>query len=148
MKTAIAFPPRLAAALEPGGAGLLVTVAPDGWPHVAFTWVAARMPAQLRVAVDSPSTSLSNLQVNARAAVQYIGPHNLLFLLMGTARVSGYHDLPPGLRVAIVEMAVEHFKDQSWPLVAVDALRYTWTDPRMVEAERAVLRLLTGRPGE
>lgn len=142
MTNKTALPPRLAVVLGPGLAGLLLTAGPEGRPHAAFVWAAAPAPATLRIAVDSPSTSLSNLEANPRAAVQIIGPGNLLFLVKGTARVIGAHQIPPALRLAVVEMIVEECKDQSWPLVTVDALRYEWADARMAEAERAVLRLL------
>jgi len=151
-EAAIPLPSRLAAALESGLAGLFLTVGPDGRPHAAFSWVAAMPSARgrtagqvgLRIAIDSPSTSLSNVATNARAAVQIIGSDNLLFLMKGTAKVTDTHAVPPGLSFAVVEMAVEDYKDQSWPLVSVSALRYEWTDARMADTERAVLRLLRG----
>ena len=100
----IVLPPRLAA-LEPGLAALLLTVGSDGSPHAAFTWVAmapfawaGSAPPELRIAVDSPSTRLENLHTHARGGLQIIGPDSLLFLVKGTARVTGVHDIPPHLR--------------------------------------------------
>jgi hypothetical protein len=139
---AAVLPARLAAVLARGTAGLFLTVGPGARPHAAFTWVAAAGPSELRIAVDAPSTSLSNLERNARAAVQIIAPDDVLFVVKGAAVFRGRHEVPPGLSMAVVEMAVEECRDQSWPAVRVSPLRYEWVDPRMREAEAAVLRLL------
>jgi len=141
----MALPERLHSALAEGLAGLLVTVGPDGYPHAAFTWAAAPTREHVRAIADWPSTTLANVQANPRVSVQIIGPDELLFLLKGAARVRGYHEISPQLRIAVVEMRVEHVKDQSWPVVRVAPLRYAWTDPGMAAVERAVLQVLKER---
>jgi len=143
----MALPERLYTVLAEGLAGLLVTVGADGCPHAAFTWAAAPTRERVRAIADWPGTTLANVQANPRVSVQIIGPDDLLFLLKGEARVTGYHEISRQLRIAVVEVRVEQAKDQSWPTVCVAPLRYSWIDPGMAAAERAVLRALKGQQG-
>src|SRR6516164_8337900 len=99
------------------GCGLLLTVGPDGCPHAAFTWIGLGAGGRGRAVADSPSTSLTNVQANSRAALQIIGPDNLLFLLKGTATVAAYHEFSPALRFALLDVHITEVKDQSWPAV-------------------------------
>lgn len=138
------LPPRLFQFLHHGAQGLLVTVGPDGWPHVAFSWIGSPEPARVRVIADEGSTTLANLMANAIAAAQVIGPDNLLYLVKGVASLPhGERKMPDGLRVVLAELAVREVKDQSWSPVEVAPLRYLWREPHMIEVERAVFRILT-----
>lgn len=79
------LPPVLLQILRQGCPALLLTVGPDGFPHTAFTWAVAVDTAHLRFAADHGSVTLTNLERESRAALQIIGPDNLIFLVKGAA---------------------------------------------------------------
>ncbi len=144
------LPDHLYRFLQRGAPGILLTIGADGWPHAAFSWIGAPDPTRVRVIADEGSTTLTNLHARAGAAVQVIGPDDLLCLIKGTARVrtESQGTMPAGLRVVLAELAVQDVKDQRWPAVAVAPLAYQWKIAHMVEVEQAVFSILTAQTVE
>ena len=137
MKTTGELPDRLAGVLRAGCPAVLVTVGADGWGHAAMTWAVAIAPDRVRFGVDHGSTTLANLERGGKAALQVVGPDNVLALIKGQARVRRARIDAAPFAMAMWEMAVNEVKDQSWGPVVVSPLAYTWTGPQ-AEALRRI----------
>jgi|SRR3989304_1164964 len=122
------FPSDLRSFLTHGCPALLLSVDDAGLPHTAFTWVVCDSQTCLRFAVDIGSGTERNLQRNPAAAVQIIGPDNLIFLIKGKARCVKARISAPGLQLARYELAVTNIKDQSWPHAVVSPLAFQWSE--------------------
>ncbi len=83
MKTTKVLPDRLAGLLRMGSPAVLVTVGADGWGHAVMTWAVAIARDRVRFGVDHGSTTLANLEVDGKAALQVIGKDNILALIKG-----------------------------------------------------------------
>jgi Pyridoxamine 5'-phosphate oxidase len=143
------LPDRLAGLLRAGSPVVLLTVGADGWGHAAMTWAVAVAPDRVRFGVDHGSTTLANLERDGKAALQVIGPENILALIKGPARMRGARIAAAPFPIAMWEMAVAEVKDQSWGPVVVSPLTYGWTGPQadaLRQVERAVLAELRDRP--
>jgi hypothetical protein len=150
MTEAQRLPEPLARLLGRGCAAVLITTGADGWGHAAMTWAAACAPDRVRFAVDDGSTTLSNLRREGKAALQVIGPDNVLALLKGRARPVRPRMEAAPFPLAMWDLAVTEVKDQSWAPVRVAPLVYHWTGAQAEEfarIERAVLAELRGAPG-
>lgn len=123
--------------LRQGCPAQLLTVGLDGFPHTAFTWVVALDAAHLRFAADYGSITLTNLERESRAALQIIGPDNLIFLVKGATRLVKPQIEAAPFRVAMMALVVSEVKDQSWPGVRVQPLGYEWP-PDQRESMRAM----------
>ncbi|HKV45735.1 MAG TPA: pyridoxamine 5'-phosphate oxidase family protein [bacterium] len=130
MKTTPGLPDRLAVLLRTGTPAVLVTVGGDGWGHAAMTWAVATAPQHVRFAVDHGSTTLANLESDGKAALQIIGPDNILALIKGRARMRRARIAAAPFAMALWEIAVAEVKDQSWGSVVVAPLAYEWTGPQ------------------
>ena len=136
-KTTSELPEKLLAWLHSGGPALLLTVGEDGFPNVAYTWAAAPGARRVRFGADHGSATLANVQRDGRAALQIVGPGNLVFLVKGAVRRLKERIAAAPFRIALMEMAVTECKDQSWPGVTVAPLAYEWPDDQR-EAMRAI----------
>ena len=131
------LPEKLLAWLRSGGPALLLTICEDGFPNVAYTWAAAPDARRVRFGADHGSATLANLQRDSRAALEFVAPGNLVFLVKGTTRTLRERIAAAPFRIALMEMAVAECKDQSWPGVTVAPLAYGWPEDQK-EAMRAM----------
>ena len=136
-RTTSELPEKLLAWLHPGGPALLLTMGEDGFPNVAYTWAAAPDARRIRFGADHGSATLANLQRDGRAALEFVGPGNLVFLVKGTTRMLQERIAAAPFRIALIEMVVTETKDQSWPGVIVAPLAYEWPEDQR-EAMRAM----------
>jgi hypothetical protein len=130
--TAAALPDRLAGLLRTGAPAIVLSVGADGFAHAAMTWAVAPAPGIVRFIADHGGTTLANLVRNGTAALQIVGPDNLVALIKGPARERRARVEAAPFPMAMWEMAVAEVKDQSWGPVAVSPLTYEW---RGAEAE-------------
>lgn len=135
------MPRTLVSYLRAGGLGIVISVGQDEYPTDAFAWVVGLDDKRLRFSVDHDSKTLANLERDGKAAVQIIGPDNLVFLVKGTCRVvkSKLDSVPMG--ISVWEMDVIGARDQSWPGAAPLPLQVQWsgdTRDSMVKTEQAV----------
>lgn len=135
------LPAGLLSYLRAGALGIVITVGEDEYPTDAFAWAIALDDKTVRFTVDHDSKTLANLERDGRAAVQIIGPDNLVFLVKGAARsVKADLDAVP-MGIALWEMDVVGARDQSWPGAAPLPLSVQWSgDEResMVKTEQDV----------
>ena len=129
------LPDRLLAHLRAGAPALLLTVGEDGFPNAAYTWAAAPDARRVRFGADHGSATLANLQrdgqapnwgYRGRAALEIVGPGNLVFLVKGAARPLKDRIAAAPFRIMLMEIAVAEVKDQAWPSVTVAPLAYEW----------------------
>ncbi len=135
------LPPQLLSYLRAGALGIAITVGDDQYPTDAFAWVVALDDKRIRFTVDHDSKTLANLERDGAAAVQVIGPDNLVFLVKGKTRAvkADLDSVPMG--IALWEMDVIGARDQSWPGAAPLPLSVQWSgDQResMVKTEQEV----------
>lgn len=118
--------------LQPGGAGLLITVGEDGLPTTAFVWAVAVSADTVRFATEGRD-SLANLEREGRASLQIIGSRNQVFLMKGsTSVVKPRLDALP-FHSTMMSLRVSEVKDQTWPEVFVSPLSYEWSSERREE---------------
>ena len=140
------LPDRLTALLRAGAPAIVLSVGADGFSHAAMTWAVAPARARVRFIVDCGSTSEANLRRDGRAALQVVGPGDVLALIKGPARERRARIEGAAFPMAMWEMTVAQVKDQSWGPVAVSPLTYQWRGPeaetlrRMEQAVLAELR--------
>lgn len=114
--------------LNSGALGIVMTVGEDGYPTDAFTWVAAVDRKRIRFGADHGSKTLNNLNRDGRAAVQIIGPENMVFLIKGECRqVKEHIAAAMPLEIAMWEMNVVGARDQSWPGASPLPLAVQWS---------------------
>ncbi len=139
------LPEPLARYLQAGCPAILITRDEGGYPHTAFTWVAAPDDRRLRFGVDHGGTTLGNLERDGRAALQVAGPGNLVFLVKGSALKVKDQIEATEIPMAMFEMEPLEARDQSWPPVTVAPLQYHWPaelEKKMRTVEQAVYREL------
>ena len=135
------LPQGLLSYLRAGALGIVITVGEDEYPTDAFAWVVALDDKTVRFSVDHGSKTLTNLGRDGRAAVQVIGPDNLVFLIKGVCRsVKKQIDAVP-MGIGLWEMDVIGARDQSWPGAAPLPLAVQWSGAEreaMVKTEQEV----------
>jgi hypothetical protein len=144
------LPSTLLQILREGRPALLLTVDLDGFPHTAFTWAVALDAAHLRFAADYGSVTLTNLEREARVALQIIGLDNLVFLVKGVTHLVKPQIEAAPFSVAMMDLAVSEVKDQSWPGVSVQPFGYEWPAEQresMLAMEQAVYVEMRTWPG-
>ena len=147
--TAAALPDRLAGLLRTGAPAMVLSVGADGFAHAAMTWAVAPAPGIVRFIADHGGTTLANLTRDGKAALQIVGPDNLIALLKGPARERRARVEAAPFPMAMWEMTVAEVKDQSWGPVAVSPLTYEWRGPEaeaLRRIEQAVLAELRAWP--
>ena len=128
--------------LNSGAMCLVMTVGEDGYPTDAFTWAAATDDRTVRFGADAGSRTLGNLQRDGRAAIQVIGPDNLVFLVKGEAKkLKANIEAALPLEIEMWEMDVMGARDQSWPSAAPLPFAVQWSGDerrRLIKMEQAV----------
>ncbi|MCZ7568344.1 MAG: pyridoxamine 5'-phosphate oxidase family protein [Ardenticatenaceae bacterium] len=128
---------RLLARLYTGMPALLLTVGADGFAHAAYTWAAAPDAQRIRFGADRGSVTIANLQRDGRAALQIVGPADVLFLVKGSVQIVRERIVAAPFPIALVEMTVSEVRDQAWPGVTVAPLAYEWPEDQR-DAMRAM----------
>lgn len=134
---ALYFPSELQEFLAAGCPALLLSVDEQGYPHTAFTWARIRDDGRLYFAVDVGSGTQRNLNATANAAIQIIGPGNLVYLVKGKAACMNPLMSIAELKLALFELQAEQVKNQAWPGTVVAPFSYQWCGPRS-ESMRAL----------
>ncbi|GAB4350513.1 MAG: hypothetical protein Kow006_13380 [Gammaproteobacteria bacterium] len=142
------LPKPLFSYLNSGAMCLLMTVGEDGYPTDAFTWAAATDNKTVRFGVDVGSKTQANLNRDNRAAVQVIGPNNVVFLVKGEVRkIRERIEAAMPLEIEMWEMDVMGARDQSWPGAAPLPFAVQWSGEerrRMIKMEQAVIDEMLG----
>lgn len=142
------LPKKLHDYLGSGAMCLVMTVGEDGYATDAFTWAAATDSKHVRFGADVGSKTLGNLNRDGRAAVQVIGPDNLVFLIKGEVRkLKDRIDAALPLEIEMWEMEVMGARDQSWPSAAPLPFAVQWSGDerrRLIKMEQAVFDEMLG----
>ena len=121
-----AMPPHLVQFLLGGQACVMATVDEAGAPQTTLmTWVVARNPETLTVAVDNRSRSMTNLRHNGKVAVEVLGD-NLCFGLRGTAVVEKEAMESAPFPCALVAVKIEDVRDHGAAGVHFVGPRYSF----------------------
>lgn len=105
------MPPHLVQYLLGGQACVVATVDEAGIPQTTLmTWVVARNPLTLTVAVDLRGRSMRNLRHNGKIAVEVLGD-NLCYGLRGTAVVEKETMESTPFPCALVAVKIEDVRD-------------------------------------
>lgn len=136
------LPENLLSYLQKGSLGIVITIGPDQYPTDSFAWVIGLDSHKLRFTTDHGSNTINNLQRDGRAAIQIIGPDNLVFLIKGTAKQTKKELKSAGsIKAALWEMDIIGARDQSWSGATPQTLSVQWSaDQRekMSQIEAAV----------
>lgn len=105
------MPPHLVQFLLGGQTCVVATVDESGAPQTTLmTWVVARNPQTLALAVDTRSRSIKNLRTNGKVAVEVLGD-DLCYGLRGTAVVEKESLESAPFPCALVAVRVEEVRD-------------------------------------
>ena len=107
------MPPALVQFLLGGQTCVVATIGEDGRPMTTLmTWVVARNPQELTIAVDVRGTAMKNLRLNPRIAVEVLGD-DLCFGLGGTAVIEKEVMTSAPFACALVCLHLEEVRDHS-----------------------------------
>lgn len=140
------MPAELVRYLLGGQACVVATVGEGGEPMTTLmTWVVARNPQALGIAIDLRGRALRNLRRNPQVAVEVLGD-NLCFGLRGTAVVEKEQMESPPFACALVVVHVEECKNHGAAGVHFVGPRYSFHPGKEHRAgvEEAVFRELKG----
>lgn len=105
------MPPELVQFLLGGQACVVATIDEERRPMTTLmTWVVARNPKELTIAVDVRGRALKNLRLNARVAIEVLGD-DLCFGLRGTAVIEQETMASPPFPCALVCVHLEEVKN-------------------------------------
>lgn len=135
------LPAALWNVLRDGAPVLVLTAGADGFPNAAFTYALALDAQRVRFCIDDGSSTLSNLRVDARAALQIMAAGNFVYIIKGIAHVVKARLDAKSTPAALYELDVQQVKDQSWRGVTVSPLAYEW-DAEQRAAMEALERAL------
>ena len=142
------LPKNLLTYLNSGAMCLVMTVGEDGYATDAFTWATATTSTHVRFGGDVGSKTQGNLSRDGRAAIQVIGPDNLVYLIKGTVRkVKDRIEAALPLEIEMWEMDVMGARDQSWPGAAPLPFAVQWSGEerrRFIKMEQAVFDEMLG----
>lgn len=120
------MPPHLVQFLLGGQACVVATVDEFGLPQTTLmTWVVARNPQTLTIAVDSRSRALRNLRHNGRVAVEVLGD-DLCYGLRGTAVVEKEALESAPFPCALIAVKIEDVRDHGAAGVRFVGPRYSF----------------------
>lgn len=120
------MPQHLVQFLLGGQTCVVATVDEQGAPHTTLmTWVVARNPQTLAIAVDSRSRSMKNLRHNARIAIEVLGD-DLCYGVRGTAVVEKDALAAAPFPCALVAVKVEEVRDHGAAGVRFVGPRYSF----------------------
>jgi len=105
------MPPHLAQFLMGGKTCVVATVDEEGLPQTTLmTWVVARNPQTVAIAVDTRSRALRALRANGRIALEVLGD-DLCYGLRGTALVEKELMQSAPFACALVAVKLEEVRD-------------------------------------
>jgi flavin reductase (DIM6/NTAB) family NADH-FMN oxidoreductase RutF len=140
------MPQRLVQYLLGGQTCVVATVDEHGLPQTTLmTWVVARDPQTVSVAVDTRSRALRNLRSNGRVAVEVLGD-DLCYGLRGTAVIEKEQLETAPFPCALVAIRVEDCRDHGAAGVKFVGPRYSFHPGKEHRkgVEEAVFRELKG----
>ncbi len=140
-RIAAQLPDSLLNVLKTGCPALLLTMGEDGFPNSAFSWSVAISPTTIHFGVDYGSATLANLEAERRAALQFIGDENLVFIVKGTTWQVKPQIESASFKIMMMGLEVAMVKDQSWPGVMMQPFTYDWSPEQrreMLAMERAI----------
>src|SRR5438445_13643633 len=142
------MPPRLVQFLVGGQACVLATVDEHGRPATTLmTWVVARNPQTLTLAVDTRSKSLSNIRKHPKVAVEVLGD-DLCYGLRGVAVIEKELMQTAPFPCALVAVRLEECRDHGAAGVKFIGPSYSYDAGKehRSEIEKAVFAELKGPP--
>jgi hypothetical protein len=142
------MPPRLVQFLLGGQTCVLATVDEHGRPMTTLmTWVVARNPQTLTLAVDTRSKSLSNIRKHPKVAVEVLGD-DLCYGLRGVAVIEKELMQTAPFPCALVALRVEEVRDHGAAGVKFVGPSYSYHRGKehRGDFEKAVFSELKGPP--
>ncbi len=142
------MPPHLVQFLLGGQTCVVATVDEQGLPNTTLmTWVVARNPQTLVMAVDSRSRSIRNLRANGKVAVEVLGD-DLCYGLRGTATVEKETMTSAPFPCALVAVRIEDVRDHGAAGVKFVGPSYSFHEGKEHRrgVEQAVFAELKGPP--
>jgi len=120
------MPPHLVQFLLGGQTCVIATVDEQGLPQTTLmTWVVARNPETLTIAVDTRSRALKALRANGRIAVEVLGD-DLCYGLRGTALVEKEQMQSAPFPCALVAVKLDEVRDHGAAGVRFVGPRYSF----------------------
>ncbi|MCA1828892.1 MAG: pyridoxamine 5'-phosphate oxidase family protein [Myxococcales bacterium] len=105
------MPPRLVQFILGGETCIVATVDDRGLPNTTLmTWVVARNPQTIAMAVDQRSHTLKNVRTNGRVAIEVLGD-DLCYGLRGTAVIEKETMTSAPFPCALVAVKIEDLRD-------------------------------------
>jgi hypothetical protein len=105
------MPPRLVQFILGGETCIVATVDEDGLPNTTLmTWVVARNPQAIAMAVDQRSRTIKNIRHNGHVAVEVLGD-DLCYGLRGTAVIEKEAMASAPFPCALVAIKIEDCRD-------------------------------------
>jgi hypothetical protein len=142
------MPPRLVQFLLGGQTCVVATIDEHGHPMTTLmTWVVARNPQTLGLAVDTRNKSLSNMRKHPKIAVEVLGD-DLCYGLRGVAVIEKELMETAPFPCALVAMRVEEVRDHGAAGVKFVGPRYSYHlgKEHRADFEKAVFSELKGPP--
>jgi len=140
------MPPHLVQYLLGGQTCVVATVDDQGRPMTTLmTWVVARNPQTVTIAVDTRGQALRNLRGNPPVAVEVLGD-DLCYGLRGTAVIEKERMQSPPFPCALVAVRVEECRDHGAAGVKFVGPSYSFHSGKehRSEIEKAVFAELKG----
>jgi len=120
------MPPHLVQFLLGGQTCVIATVDEQGLPQTTLmTWVVARNPETVTIAVDTRSRALKALRANGRIAVEVLGD-DLCYGLRGTALVEKEQMQSAPFPCALVAVKLDEVRDHGAAGVRFVGPRYSF----------------------
>ncbi len=129
------LPLELRKYLGSGRPALLISNDPDGFPNTAFTWTLVADLPGAQFIVDIGSGTQRNLDRDPRAALQIIGPDNLIYLLKGQVSCVKARLPTPSLALAHYQLNIHTIKEQAWSGAHVAPISYQWPEQQRQEMQ-------------
>ena len=142
------MPPRLVQFIAGGETCVVATVDETGRPNTTLmTWVVARNPQTLAMAVDQRSRTIKNVRANGRVAVEVLGD-DLCYGLRGTAVIEKETMTSAPFPCALVALKVEDVRDHGAAGVKYVGPSYSFHEGKEHRrgVEEAVFAELKGPP--
>jgi predicted pyridoxine 5'-phosphate oxidase superfamily flavin-nucleotide-binding protein len=142
------MPPRLVQFLLGGQTCVVSTVDDQGRPMTTLmTWIVARDPRTLTIAIDTRGRALANLRANRQIAIEVLGD-DLCYGLRGAAVIEKEQMQAVPFPCALVAVHVEECRDHGAAGVKFIGPRYHFHPGKehRSDVERAVFSELKGAP--
>jgi flavin reductase (DIM6/NTAB) family NADH-FMN oxidoreductase RutF len=142
------MPPHLVQFLLGGQACVVATVDEKARPMTTLmTWVVARNPQTLTMAVDTRGKALRNIRANPHVAIEVLGD-DLCYGLRGTAVIEKERMDSTPFPCALVAVRIEECRDHGAAGVKFVGPSYSFHDGKKhrSDAEKAVFAELKGPP--